>query len=237
MPGEDVGLAADAGMVQVLYGTSGGLSAAGSQSWHQNSVGFADNAEAGDEFGGALAVGDLNGDGFADLVDRRARRGRRRGGRRRRRCRCMFGSASGLTSAGSQPWSQYSPGIAGNPETGDRFGSVLATGRLDGDGYADLVIGVPAEDVNHVADAGIVQVIRGAAGGLTATGSQRFSEYTSGVAGNVEAGDGFGERARRGEHGRHGRPGRRDRRTRERISAPPAMPASSHLLRGGAAAR
>ena len=41
----------------------GGLTSTGNQLWHQDSAGIADTAEAGDSFGGALAAGDLNGDG------------------------------------------------------------------------------------------------------------------------------------------------------------------------------
>jgi disulfide bond formation protein DsbB len=43
-----------AGAVNVLYGTSTGLSQAGDQLWHQDSVGIFGVAEAGDNFGNAL---------------------------------------------------------------------------------------------------------------------------------------------------------------------------------------
>jgi hypothetical protein len=62
--GEDVGGAFDAGAVSVLYGSAGGLTATGGRLFTQ--VGSA--AETADEFGHALAAGDFNHDGFADLA-------------------------------------------------------------------------------------------------------------------------------------------------------------------------
>ncbi|HEX8104266.1 MAG TPA: FG-GAP-like repeat-containing protein, partial [Solirubrobacteraceae bacterium] len=63
-PGENGG----AGTVHVLRGAAaGGLTATGSQQWSQASVGIAGDPQAGDGFGSALAAGDVNGDGRADL--------------------------------------------------------------------------------------------------------------------------------------------------------------------------
>jgi hypothetical protein len=66
--GEDVAGAADAGAVNVLYGSGAGLTGTGSQQFTQ--VGSA--AETGDRFGQALAKGrffnDFNGDAFSDLA-------------------------------------------------------------------------------------------------------------------------------------------------------------------------
>jgi hypothetical protein len=63
---------------------------------------------------------------------------------------------------------------------------------LSGDGYADLAVGVPSEDVGGAADAGGVNVLHGSSGGLSTTGSQWFDQNTSGVVGSAEAGDEFG---------------------------------------------
>jgi hypothetical protein len=53
---EDVGAIVDAGAVNVLYGSAGGLSGAGSQLFTQDSPELVDTAEAGDQFGAALAI-------------------------------------------------------------------------------------------------------------------------------------------------------------------------------------
>jgi hypothetical protein len=54
--GEDVAGQADAGAVNVLYGSMGKLAGAGSQLFTQNSPGVRDTAETVDGFGTALAA-------------------------------------------------------------------------------------------------------------------------------------------------------------------------------------
>ena len=178
-------------MVQVLPGAVGGVTATGSQYWSQNSTGIVDSVEGGDGFGASLAVADVNGAAGDDLavgvpgedvgsvVDAGA-------------LHVVLGSASGLVAAGSQYWSQNSAGVADSAEAGDRFGSALATGRLNSGALADLVVGVPGESVGAAAGAGVVQVLPGAAGGVTATGSQYWSQDSTGIVDSVETGDGFG---------------------------------------------
>jgi hypothetical protein len=56
------------------------------------------------------------------------------------------------------------------------------------DGFADLAIGTPYEDIGNLADAGAVSVLYGTASGLSSTRSQLFTQ----VGGTVEAGDRFG---------------------------------------------
>jgi hypothetical protein len=51
-------------------------------------------------------------------------------------------------------------------ETGDRFGAAVAQGLVDGDGFQDVVIGAPGEDVDGSSDAGSVHVIFGSARGI-----------------------------------------------------------------------
>jgi len=104
----------------------------------------------------------------------------------------LYGSASGLSATGSQYWTQDASGIADAIETGDRFGSALATGKLNSDALADLVVGVPDENYGTIVDAGVVHVIPGGAAGLTATGSQYWSQNSAGIADSAETGDGFG---------------------------------------------
>jgi len=65
-PGEDVGAATDAGAVNVLYGSAGGLG--GGQVLTQGAGGVPGASESFDRFGTALATGDFNADSFADLA-------------------------------------------------------------------------------------------------------------------------------------------------------------------------
>jgi len=189
-PGESLGAGqGSAGVVQVLYGSSGGLTATGSQLWSQDTAGVAGVAEARDGFGGALATGDFNADGRADLAvgvpSENAIAPMVFG---TGVVHVLYGSAAGLTTTGSQLWSQDSPGVAGVAEAGDGFGGALAAGDFNADGRGELAVGAFGENQGR----GVVHVLAGSASGLTATGSQLWSQGSGGVAGIAEVGDGFG---------------------------------------------
>jgi hypothetical protein len=51
----------------------------------------------------------------------------------------------------------------------DRFGSALATGDFNRDGFSDLAIGAPKIDLGTISDAGTVSVIYGSGQGLHAS--------------------------------------------------------------------
>lgn len=132
---------------------------------------------------------DFNGDGFADLAigvpGENLRRGINAGA-----VQVIYGSARGITTR-DQFWHQDRRGIRGTVEKGDRFGSTLASADFDSDGYADLAIGVPGENVGAVADAGRVQVLYGGRKGLT-TRDQLWQRGMVGVPGELQSGDRFG---------------------------------------------
>jgi hypothetical protein len=70
-------------------------------------------------------------------------------------------------------------------------GSGAASGDFDNDGFGDLAVGIPGEDLGDVLDAGSVQVIFGSATGLTTEGNQLLSQNAPGL-GAGETGDRFG---------------------------------------------
>jgi len=84
----------------------------------------------------------------------------------------LYGSSGGLSASGSQLWTQDSAGIQNVAEAGDRFGSSVASGDFDDDGYGDLAIGIPGEDLTVrgtlVVNKGAVAVLFGSPTGLTA---------------------------------------------------------------------
>ena len=64
----------------------------------------------------------------------------------------IYGSANGLTSTDTsvqrpQIFSQSSPGMPDSSETGDSFGRTLVAADFNRDGFSDLVVGIPNEDI------------------------------------------------------------------------------------------
>jgi hypothetical protein len=169
--------------VSVLPGSAAGLTAVGGQLFSQ----VGGSVEPGDEFGFALAAGDVNGDTFADLaagapfedVGTTADAGA---------VSVLPGSANGLTAVGGQLFTQ----VGGAVETDDGFAAALATGDFDNDSFGDLAAGAPFEDIGATADAGAVSVLPGSSNGLTSIGGQLFTQDTPGVPGTAQELDFFG---------------------------------------------
>ncbi|HEX8802608.1 MAG TPA: hypothetical protein VF743_00405 [Acidimicrobiales bacterium] len=181
-----------AGSVHVVFGAAGGLGAGrATASFHQDSPGLADTAEAFDEFGAALAVGDFNRSGVADLAigvpGENVGTVTAAGG-----VHVLFGRTTGINGTSSQFFTQATPGVGSDPEDGDFFGAALGAGDFDGGGFVDLAIGVPNESVGSVPGAGALNLLEGATGGLTTTGSQVLHQNVGDIGSTAEPGDAFG---------------------------------------------
>lgn len=170
VPLDEVNGVRDVGAVNVLYGSSTGLRAAGNQFWHQGSLGKV--PQIADLFGSSLAVGDFNNDGRDDLAI--GTPGDKINGIGAGSVHVIYGTTRGLSVVGNQVFHQNIPGVAGLNELGDGFGASLGTGDYNGDGFADLAVGVPGENVripsniNGFNDAGGVNIIFGSRSGLLA---------------------------------------------------------------------
>ena len=185
--GEDVGSIDDAGAVAVLYGSeTDGLDSG--VLVHENSPDVAGSSETDDLFGADVAAGDVNGDGYDDVIvsssfedvgpvlDAGA-------------ITLLRGSASGVTGVGSAQMHSNTYPVAGSSEIGDVFGWALTTGDFNADGFDDVGVGIPGEDVHDIEDAGAFTILRGYSGGLAPGGSREFHADTSGVAGRAESND------------------------------------------------
>lgn len=198
-PNEDVGGAADAGVVHVIYGSLDGLSELGNQMWVEDNAAIPDVSEAGDLFGFALAAGDFDADGREDLaigvpledlgavVDAGS-------------VTVLLGTSTGLLAGGAQVWNQDTAGILDVAEPSDVFGRALEVGDFDRDGYLDLVVGAPYEDLGAINSAGALHVLRGSAAGLTEVGDALWHQDSAGIGEVAEAGDTFAYRLRAGDY-------------------------------------
>ncbi|MDN0200972.1 VCBS repeat-containing protein [Streptomyces sp. S.PNR 29] len=127
-----------------------------------------------------LALGDLNGDRRADLV---------MGGYA---LRIVYGTPNGPAAATPQVITQDTPGVPGVQEGTDDFGSALSVGDVDGDGYGDVLAGIPHEDFGGLQDAGTFAVVPGGPDGPTGAGTKVLSQNSADVPGTAENGDLFG---------------------------------------------
>jgi hypothetical protein len=117
----------------------------------------------------------------------------------------IYGSASGLAATGDQFWHQDVANVEGGAESGDQFGAALAVGDFNGDGYDDLAIGVPGEDIGDIPDAGAVNILFGSANGLTATGDRLYHQDFNGILEVAEAYDRFSSVLSAGDYDGDGR--------------------------------
>ncbi|MCW2403711.1 hypothetical protein M2336_000340 [Sphingobium sp. B1D7B] len=162
----------DAGKTYVIYGKTGGqginLSAL---SQATNTLGFVINGSSANDFHNRVTVlGDINGDGLADMA---------------------IGSWQADTGLGNDAGKVYvvfgksdgsgvdlsALGVAGNTQgfivEGNQAGTLtfgaVAASDLNGDGLADLIIGSSNADVNGLTDNGAAFVVYGSTSGVFST--------------------------------------------------------------------
>ncbi len=142
--------------------------------------------EAGDFHGGAVALGDFNGDGWDDLAT---------GAPFEKTASPTFasglvvinwGTPHGLTWENSTSLSVIDGGL--DPAKNSQMGKALAFGDFNGDGIQDLAVGLPAAEIGGQSAAGAVYVYYG---GPTVSGAAQLITQSQLGAAN-EGGDLFG---------------------------------------------
>lgn len=177
------------GQITVVYGGKNGQSTDRPvQVLSPDTEGVPGVGEDYDGFGQSVAVDDINGDGYADVAvgatadyDEGPRAGE---------VTTLFGSAQGLTGAGSQVYDQAALGTAGN-HIYDLFGAEVKLTDLNGDRRAELLVGAPKANK----DQGRISLLPGSATGSTVVGAKVFGPTDVGLPGYAENGFGwsFGE--------------------------------------------
>ena len=190
-PRDSVGGHDLAGAVNVIYGSRGrGLREDRNQQFTQDTPGIIATAETGDRFGAALATGDFDCDGHADLAI--GAPGEQLGSARASGAvTVLYGGARGLTTRDTF-FDQGYAGVPGTRESNQSFGAALAAGDFDANGCDDLAVGVPGDSVHGAPAAGAVDVLYATPAGVRGGAAQLWTQDTSGVKGLAAAFHRFG---------------------------------------------
>jgi hypothetical protein len=147
VPLEDVGTKNAVGTINVLYGDDDGLGATNDDLIFQDADKVLDSSTANDRFGEAVAMGDFDGDGHADVAvgspGEEAVSGKDNDGF----VQVFPGNENGTTTSDYIVDQLDVLGDEDEVHDGDAFGSVLNAADFDEmDSSEDLVVGVPLRD-------------------------------------------------------------------------------------------
>ncbi|MCX5064483.1 VCBS repeat-containing protein [Micromonospora lupini] len=167
------------GALVVLRGGTDLISSARSLVISQSSPGVGGSAEAGDQFGAALAVGDLDNDGADDLAvgvpgeDSGAGSGQGM-------VHVFLGGASGLQSGLDSTFQEGHPMINANPQPSEAFGSAVRILDVTNDGTPELLVTAPFEDFSYNTGAMFVLGLQRTSDTVALTGCTALTRATLG---------------------------------------------------------
>lgn len=99
---------------------------------------------AGNEFGAALVIGDINDTGKHDVLVGVPGELRNAGS-----VAVLYGHRDGLGAGGGRRLHQGTPGVLSGSDSNDRFGGAVSLLDVDGDGDLDTVVGAPGENAGR----------------------------------------------------------------------------------------
>ncbi|MDG4828295.1 hypothetical protein O7627_03115 [Solwaraspora sp. WMMD1047] len=172
-PGETVSGAANAGSVTVLYGGATGLTTTGVHLLTQDTAGVPGTAEPSDTFGADVAIGDMTGDGYADLAVSAPSEGAGTDEFDGGLVMLLRGGPGGVTVTGVTSFLGDSLGISA-------VGEGMAIADIDGDGDGDLVAAAPRSWVGYLA------YVPGTPAGLDVARARVVGLETPGVPGDPD---------------------------------------------------
>lgn len=140
------------GAVTAVFGSSTGLTSTGRKTFGQDTTGVPDTGETSDDMGASVSIGDVNLDGYDDILTGLPGEDITRSGVSQTNAGQVIllrGSATGPTATGSVAYHQDTTGVPGTTEPNDRLGSSVSLTDLSGYSRADLAIGADGEDTNN----------------------------------------------------------------------------------------
>jgi hypothetical protein len=153
-PGEAPGASPRSGVAYIFAGSGYGVTPT-----DYIDQGGLDINEPGDQFGSAFAAGDFDGDGDDDLAV--GAPGEAPGLVRSGAVFVFEGTAGGLRA-----YDRIDQTGLGKNEHGDRFGETMTAADFNGDGFDDLVVGAPGEDLGAGWPSGAAFLFLGSPNGL-----------------------------------------------------------------------
>ncbi|MGA7304767.1 MAG: T9SS type A sorting domain-containing protein [Rhodothermales bacterium] len=182
---------AGAGQILILYGSNSGPDVEGHQYVNQppGKLGFEPGV---DNWGRVLASGDINGDGFDELVvgmpfkstDTEANVGA---------AGVMFGGPNGIRALGYDLLVQDEAAIIGGSDPEDGMGGSLLVADFGTDGFEDLIVGIPWENIGDDATTaeGALLFFHGSENGVSREGHAMWWSDAAVLGSGTDAGDLF----------------------------------------------
>ena len=161
----------DSGATYVVFGKAGGFSRTIDLSELDSSDGLRiDGANAGDRSGWSVSAGDINGDGYDDVII--GAYGAEQNGENSGSTYVVFGKADGTNGLNGTIELSEVDGSDGfridGKSAGDLSGYSVSAGDVNGDGYDDIIIGARNADFNQNAS-GSTYVVFGKESGFSRT--------------------------------------------------------------------